>query len=170
MLFRSIHKIVFSRIISVKKQYIDKCNLFRKLEQKHPNAFVYCFYIPNNAFWIGATPEVFLKMSGENIFTMSLAGTCPEDNENWTKKEYDEQCYVTKYLNDVFNNFKLKNKHIVGPQSVKAGECLHLRTDFNMIANLSDIEKEKLIWSLHPTPAVCGYPKSEAKTDRKSVV
>ena len=47
-----------------------------------------------------------------------------------------------------------------GPYTARAGLVKHLRSDFYFKINVTDIGK--LIEKLHPTPAVCGIPKSDA--------
>ena len=64
-------------------------------------------------------------------------------------------------------DFKAKEfKFTLGsPYTVKAGSLAHIRTDIN--GTLHHASKhtslKKLINTLHPTPAVCGFPKKEAK-------
>ena len=49
-----------------------------------------------------------------------------------------------------------------GPYTARAGRLVHLRTDFTF--TLTDMHLlGDIIDSLHPTPAVCGIPKDEAR-------
>ena len=47
--------------------------------------------------------------------------------------------------------------------TIKAGGLLHLRTDLHGELN-NDISLSEVIRKLHPTAAVCGLPRQEAKT------
>ena len=56
----------------------------------------------------------------------------------------------------------VENVNISNVETVKAGNLLHLKT--NITAQLkANSNLNKLISTLHPTPAVCGYPKDIAK-------
>ena len=80
----------------------------------------------------------------------------------WSEKNQREQAFVSDYIRKTVKQFgsKITEK---GPYTARAGELVHLKTDFNFqlkdASNLGNILKE-----LHPTPAVCGLPKQEAYT------
>jgi isochorismate synthase len=155
----SLSKIVLSR----KEQYNATENpitLFKNALSLYKNAFVYLWYHPKVGCWLGATPEVLLQTRNNQFKTMSLAGTKMfEDKLQWENKEKEEQKIVTDYI---VNNLKdNKYKFTTGiPYTLKAGGLAHIRTDINGVLNSS---LKTLIDILHPTPAVCGFPKEEAK-------
>ena len=69
----------------------------------YKDAFVYGFFHPKVGFWIGATPETFIKVDGTTFKTMALAGTqkaYPDTNPQWTPKEINEQSFVTKAITE----------------------------------------------------------------------
>ncbi|MBN1116425.1 MAG: chorismate-binding protein [Bacteroidales bacterium] len=159
-------KVVLSRVKIIKGNFIDKLNkIYFKLCDSYPNAFVYIFNAGAH-LWIGATPEPLLKAENGYMQTVSLAGTrsYSEKNTNigaWNSKERLEQEYVTRYIAKVLSRFNLKNVELEGPYTKKAGNLIHLRTDFSF--NSAEL-KDKLgafLSELHPTPAVCGMPKQD---------
>lgn len=99
--------------------------------------------------------------------TVSLAGTRPYNEKNsnigaWNSKERLEQEYVTRYIAGVLAHFNVKDVDLQGPYTKKAGNLLHLRTDFTFRSE-EIIEKLGLFLNrLHPTPAVCGMPLHES--------
>ncbi|WP_395052297.1 chorismate-binding protein [Flavobacterium sp.] len=157
-------KVVLSRKESVELQNFDFENAFKKLVSYYNEALKYCFYHPKIGLWIGATPEQFLKIEEDKLKTVSLAGTqLSIDNQEviWSKKEIIEQKIVTDYL--VYNLSKFSDSvEFSEPYTIKAGTLSHIKTDIEAkISDKNDISK--IINLLHPTPAVCGFPKQEAK-------
>jgi isochorismate synthase len=79
----------------------------------------------------------------------------------WQQKEQDEQQFVTDFIVNELEN-KIDNLKISKPFTVKAGQLLHLKTDITgTLMKKSNLKQ--IIQKLHPTPAVCGFPKMEAK-------
>jgi len=160
-------KSVLSRIKLVKGNYFDHAlNIFDETCHRHPNAFVYLFKSDHH-FWLGASPEPLLRLQDGIASTVSLAGTRTHSMANmklgnWTMKEVLEQEYVTRYIHDILREFNIKDYRVTSPYVKKAGDLVHLRTDFSFrYAQVKDRIWE-LLDSLHPTPAVAGQPKDEA--------
>lgn len=153
-----IKKIVISRIKQVENQNFNLFKSFKNLVQSHPGALVYLWHNPGQETWMGATPELLLSKVGDEIKTVSLAGTKLPENE-WTQKEYDEQKFVTDYITHNFS--ELKEIEISGPENVQAGKFQHLKSYISGKAS-NELSMETLLKKFHPTPAVCGLPKQDA--------
>ncbi len=160
-------KAVLSRISTVSGNFIPVITrIFNEACERHPNAFVYMFKSDDH-FWLGASPEPLLRLSEGNISTVSLAGTrhYSEENmelNNWTMKEALEQEYVTRYIHDKLRDYKIRDYNITSPYVKKAGDLVHLRTDFSFNCNQIDGSIWEFLDAMHPTPAVAGQPKDEA--------
>lgn len=162
----SFQKVVLSRKEEKAIEIINVFEMYQRLLQIYPNAFVYVWYHPAIGLWFGATPETLIKIENNYFKTMSLAGTqLFKENENvvWKQKELQEQQFVTDYIVEKLKEFT-NNIQLSKTETVKAGSLLHLQTT---IAAELDISKKNslrsLINVLHPTPAVCGLPKKTAK-------
>ena len=155
----STSKIVISRIKEVKNEGVNLIKTFKQLHQKYPKAYLYLWYTAEDGLWIGASPELLLEEENLMIRTVSLAGTLPKD-EVWTSKEINEQQVVTDYIVNKIG----KNRTIVdGPHTIDAGFFNHLKS--YITAKVDDYQEvQSILQQLHPTPAVCGMPKEEAKT------
>lgn len=161
-----IKKVVLSR--KQKAAYnpnISPLKIFQKLLNEYPTAFVYCWYHPKVGLWLGATPETLMSINRGMIKTMSLAGTqkyLGTLDVAWGLKEQEEQQLVTdsiiKSLSPLTENLLIKPTH-----SYKAGNLLHLKTSIEGKIDLEKTSLLEIIEALHPTPAVCGLPKKEAK-------
>ena len=162
---KEFKKVVLSRIETVALPNFDLIATFQKLLERYPSTFVYCFYHPKVGTWLGATPEQLLKANDGSFETISLAGTQKDTGKNeitWNTKEQEEQQFVTDYIVSELGAMVSEMK-VSDPYSVKAGSIWHIKT--NISGRLSENSKvEKIIGLLHPTPAVCGLPKSSAKS------
>lgn len=157
-------KVVVSRKEIVRKSNFDVVSTYREMLSKYKNAFAYCWFHPSVGLWMGASPERFLNIENNEFKTISLAGTQVFENSTdviWKDKEKEEQQIVTDFIVDSIKDV-FKNICVNGPYTVKAGSLLHLKTDILAKVNSSDLIG-KLVLKLHPTPAVCGFPKELAK-------
>ncbi len=160
-------KTVLSRIKVVQGNYLEFARkIFDDTCRRHPNAFVYLFKSDHH-FWLGASPEPLLRLQDGIASTVSLAGTRTHSLTNmklgnWTMKEVLEQEYVTRYIHDILREFNVKDYRVTSPYVKKAGDLVHLRTDFSF--RYAQVKQRiwELLDSLHPTPAVAGQPKDEA--------
>lgn len=160
----TLQKVVISREELLKISKIDVLEIYKKLLISYKNAFVYVWFHPKVGLWFGATPETLLLASKKSFKTMSLAGTqVYKDNKTpiWKSKELEEQQLVTDFIEDQLKDIS-SNLIIDKTETVKAGNLLHLRTKVSGLLN-NNASLEKLIRALHPTPAVCGLPRTMAK-------
>ncbi len=129
---------------------------FLKFCDSYPSAFCYIFE-KNGEIWMGGFSEVLGKFNKKNnaFETMSLAGTLPLD-EDWSDKEIEEQKAVTDYIHSILKRFS-SHLNISSTKDMISGNIKHLKTDFS--AEISPESLDKIIAELHPTPAVCGFPK-----------
>jgi isochorismate synthase len=142
---------------------------FKAMQEAYPNAFVSLVSVPGVGTWMGASPEIMVSISQEQIFkTVALAGTQPAI-ENvadaiWRQKEIEEQGMVERYILNCFKKLRLRDYTEVGPRTVVAGNLMHLRTDFKVDMKEVDFPNlgTDMLLLLHPTSAVCGLPKEPA--------
>lgn len=138
--------------------------IFQKLLKSYPNAFCYLWFHPKVGTWCGATPETLVKVKENELSTMSLAATLPYAKgaePAWGEKEIDEQGMVSEYISERLS--MLTHELNIGkPEAVRAGNLWHLRSEIT--GKLTPGSLGKVVNALHPTPAVCGIPKEEAKS------
>lgn len=162
-----MQKVVVARAIKHKKpQHFDAVNFFLKVCQTYEWSFVSLVFIPKKGLWLGASPELLLSFRKGTFSTYSLAGTQAKikkkkNRANWSEKEKQEQQIVSDYIEKVVSAHPKVKLMLAGPETVEAGNIIHLRTTFT-IENIPHFYWTELVEALHPTPAVCGYPKHEA--------
>ena len=160
-------KVVLSRKEEVVLATSNILEIFKNLLDNYSNALVYCFYHPKVGLWLGATPETLLQVEANKFKTMALAGTQEYNGTldvQWNQKEKEEHDIVT---NSIYRALK-KNVNSITvskTKTIKAGNLLHLQTQISgtFFTKLEKINLELILKSLHPTPAICGFPKEAAK-------
>ncbi|WP_296316659.1 chorismate-binding protein [Winogradskyella sp. UBA3174] len=159
-----LEKVVLSRKVEKSTDVTSPLDTFKRLFNTYENAMVYCWYHPKVGLWLGATPELLFKVEGKRLTTISLAGTQPYQEHKdvvWTNKEIEEQQIVTDYITKQIEPCT-KQVTISKVETIRAGNLLHLKSRIISVIDDSTTLRA-VIEALHPTPAVCGFPKQEAK-------
>lgn len=137
------------------------------LGKRYPSAMVSVFSSPSTGTWLGATPEMLVRVDAQQHFhTVAVAGTQPfvpgTDIKQilWTQKEIEEQALVERYVISCFKKIRLREFEEHGPKTVVAGNVVHLKTEFevDMVATRYPQLGSVMLQLLHPTSAVCGMP------------
>jgi len=173
----SLKKVVLSRTKEIELPTgLSYVQLFERLNQKYPNAFVSLVYLPHlDQVWLGATPETLVSVDKEGIFrTVALAGTQSAFDGNgqlmspkkapWTQKEIEEQALVSRYIISCFKKIRVREYVEEGPKTIIAGNLMHLCSEYAVDTkeiNFPEIGTV-MLELLHPTSAVCGMPKQAA--------
>lgn len=157
-------KVVLSRKEEVLIENNNPISIFKRLLNTYKSSFIYCWYHPRIGLWIGATPETLIKIEGSQFSIMALAGT--QDYKGtldvvWQEKEIKEQKFVTDFIVESLQP-SVNSLKISDTETVKAGNLVHLKTMISARLK-SNSNLKSIISTIHPTPAVCGLPKEEAK-------
>ena len=157
---QGLSKAVFSR--TKKITYVSNPRqLFEKLCELYPYAFVYLISSEHFGTWIGASPEKLLQVKGNITSTISLAGTKKSgDLSEWGEKESLEQEYVTNFIKEKLKKVAVDEVVQFEKEELLAGPVKHLATRFEFKNN--EGEEMTIASSLHPTPAISGYPQDLA--------
>ena len=135
--------------------FVTACN-------NYPRMMISLCYTPTSGIWIGSTPEIIISGQQNDWRTVALAGTMPfmEQKSEWSQKNLKEQQIVSEYIQKVLKS-RASKISVNGPYTARAGNLIHLKTD--ILFTLKDTKHlGKLLEALHPTPAVCGFPKDSA--------
>ena len=145
-----------------------RMRLFARACRAYPENFVAMWTLPSGETWLTMTPEILLKRRGMKCEVMALAGTeaytetLAKDVEAWTEKNREEQWVVSDFVRCVLEK-EVKDVEASSVRPVKTGDLLHLCTDFTFDLKSLD-QQERIVKALHPTPAVCGFPREETMT------
>lgn len=136
---------------------------FQKVCRYRPGSFVSFWWTRQSGAWLIASPEPLLEKRKFNWGTVALAGTMPAcDGEpaDWSGKNKEEQAIVSRFIEEQLSATATEVRKS-DTFSLRTGNIQHLCTDFSF--SLPDASAaRKLFIRLHPTPAVCGLPRTEA--------
>lgn len=161
---KDFKKVVLSRQEHVLIAETNPIVIFKRLLSTYTSSFIYCWYHPKVGLWLGATPETLIKIEGSRFSIMALAGTqVYKGNLDvvWQDKEKQEQKFVTDFIVDSLQP-SIESLNVSETETVKAGNLVHLKTMVSARLKTDSTLKD-VICTIHPTPAVCGLPKEEAK-------
>lgn len=139
---------------------------YQRMLHKYSTAYVYWWYHPKKGMWMGATPELLLRKEHCKIYTVSLAGTVSAVGKTkseivWGAKEKAEQQIVTDFIVAILQN-NCQFVKTSGAYTHQAGNLFHLKTEIEAEIE-ADVHLKDIIYQLHPTPALCGFPKEKAR-------
>ncbi len=166
----------FSKVVPSRQRVINLNEtlqvgqVFNKLIETYPKAFVSLVYTSKSGLWVGATPELLLSTYGNTFKTVALAGTQLYDESTslsdiaWTQKEIEEQALVSRYIINCFKKIRLREFYEHGPKTVRAGNLIHLKTEFMVDMKETNFHElgSTMLKLLHPTSAICGMPLNES--------
>jgi len=138
--------------------------ILKRLKKNQANTCRYVWKRNSKDILFGASPEKLFSFTKPNLILESLAGTI-STNSNFnnlleSSKDLKEHNYVTQYLIRCLEILEIKNFKKSDIKVNSFGDISHLQTlIFSKVENICPFE---LLENLHPSPAVCGYPKNEA--------
>ncbi|MFP4079963.1 MAG: isochorismate synthase MenF, partial [Ectothiorhodospira sp.] len=148
---------------------------FTTLQRLHAgSAGSFCFALERDGrFFMGCSPERLFSRMDRHVCTESLAGTVrrgetPEEDHRLERLLLDdpklihEHELVTRYVHDQIAPWVTRSETPDHPGVVKLDRIQHRYLP--LCATLkSGVVDEQLLRTLHPTPAVCGFPRREAR-------
>lgn len=155
-------------ILAKKRTYtfskkVDAFSVLEKTKKTYKTDGLYCFIQDRNNGVVGVSPEILFSRDGNTITVDCTGGTAPVGKEEALEQEKikQEHSIITDF---VFDSLKphcitIKKSNI---KIVNKGPVCHLNQKVH--AELKHtITDDDLIQLLHPTPAVCGFPQTQAK-------
>ncbi len=160
-----LEKIVLANRIKIKlKNKLDLVEILKRLKNNQPNTCRYVWKRNNKDILFGASPEKLFSFTKPNLTLEALAGTI-STNADFKKllksnKDLKEHNYVIEYLIKCLEVSEITNFKKSDIKVTSFGDIAHLQTlIFSKVENICPFE---LLKNLHPSPAVCGYPKNAA--------
>lgn len=137
-----------------------------------PDTYLFCVQLDHHLAFLGASPEQLYERNSKSIYSEALAGTRPrgktpeEDevlaNELVTSdKERREQAIVLDMMMAKLEPFCKKIASENNHRIRRLSNVQHLLTPVRGVLK-EGVTDSVLLEALHPTPAVCGYPREEA--------
>lgn len=174
-----VEKVVLARTSFEPLRRHTPYEMFLQACRDYPRMFVALVSTSVSGTWLMASPELLLEneqQSSHRWHTMALAGTMRLEGEQlqfdnprqdgvqdirWSQKNIQEQRLVATYVRQCLQRLDAEVEE-TGPFTKRAADLVHLCSDFHAVTNGTKAVGE-IVASLHPTPAVCGLPKWEAR-------
>ena len=143
--------------------YSDSLNPFDLLKSlpKDPNVCLFAYAVSKEKAFIGATPEILYTRSKRSITSHAVARTVSiEDPDEKLFENFSEfgivYDFIKEGLETIASNIKVSPVHVKTLNRVK-----HLVAEFSGEIN-SEIDDRAITATLHPTPALAGFPRDRA--------
>lgn len=173
-----LRKVVLARALCLRGAAVpDVPTLVRRLAARDPWSHLFAVALPERGAGartlVGASPELLVRRCGREVYSQPLAGSAPrhpdpvEDGRRaaallTSGKDRDEHAHVVAAIVEALTPLCDRVEAPPGPELMRTGAMWHLATRIR--ARLADptIRSLQVARALHPTPAVCGSPRTEA--------
>ncbi|RQW61484.1 isochorismate synthase [Vibrio viridaestus] len=169
-----LSKVVLSRAIEVgTDEDIDQLRLLKNMLAINSTGYTFAASLENGNKMMGASPELLVARKGSNVISNPLAGSLPSSDDVAVNSVRSEQLlnsgkdlyehgFVVEEVERVLNKYCHSLYTPMVPSVIKTKTMLHLSTVLEGQMNNPEISVLQLASELHPTPAVCGYPRQTA--------
>lgn len=169
---QKFQKTVLAReVVATFKQPLELMQTLARLQTNFPTAFIFAVAHRNKCF-LGATPERLVELRSNRVLTTALAGSAPrssQPNEDerigaellHSPKNRGEHEIVVRMLSEKLAPMCDRLTVPSAPQLLKLANVQHLFTPIQGQLR-GEAGLLELVASLHPTPALGGYPRKEA--------
>jgi isochorismate synthase len=171
-------KVVLARsLILDAERDLDAKQLLWRLRAVDPDCYTFAtlpFGGPPGAILVGASPELLVSRHGRDVRATPLAGSAQRfgdasrdrasgDKLFRSEKEREEHRVVVEDVAHVLGAFCDELDHPHEPELLGTANVWHLATPFRGRLHDPGVSVLELVAALHPTPAVCGTPREEAR-------
>jgi menaquinone-specific isochorismate synthase len=165
----SARKVVLAREVIVETdQPLRRADVLRALRRAYPS----CMLFGVDGF-IGASPELLVARSGDLVRSHPMAGTAPRSADPSTDarlaanllasaKDQVEHRYTIDMVHDTLLPWCSYLDEEAEPSIVTMANVQHLATMVEGRLSSPPASVIELMTALHPTPAVCGFPRAAA--------
>lgn len=173
-----LQKVVLSRSLSV-EACLDQAALLRTLASRNPLGYTYAIPLPvaadgSRRSLVGASPELLLARRGNRVISNPLAGSIPHSSDPVedqrraeallrSPKDLHEHALVVEAVAEALRPYCSDLSVPTSPSLVSTPTMWHLSTEVSGTLDDPSVHSLTLALALHPTPAVCGYPREAAR-------
>lgn len=180
---KELDKVVLSRTLEIENTTsFNVRDLVTRLESKNRDGYTFAIDLKDDIInsnsglqtLIGASPELLISKRGNVITANPLAGSeprsnDPEEDQNRAKrlkqseKDLREHALVIEAVEKALKPFCSKLDVPKEPELIHTATMWHLSTSIQGELLNPSTSSLELALAMHPTPAVCGFPKEKAK-------
>lgn len=172
-----LSKVVLSRSVNVKTNTeIKLSQLLKNLLAQNQSGYSFCVGLDKDNMGdklIGVSPELLVSRKGSQVISNPLAGSRKRSddvmiNQNLTEellssgKDLHEHILVVEEIEKVLSKYCHNLYSPLMPSVIETQTMLHLSTELTGMLIDPQVSVLQLASELHPTPAVCGFPRLSA--------
>lgn len=160
----NVEKVVLARRSSFESSH-HPYSWIKKLLKSSQNSTVFAFERKSSSLFLGASPEMLYEREGNKIKTESIAGTRKktDSSSDFLKscKDKKEVSFVKDFLKEKLSSLCKTYSFDDLDSLIETSHLKHLYNRFEgtLKEGISDFD---LLSSLHPTPAIGGFPQKQA--------
>ena len=181
----AMDKVVLGRCATVEVSHASEVwrpeDVLARLRASNPDAYVFRLDLDGGmgglfdepGILLGASPELVLSCTDSRIWTFPLAGTIARGSDPTSDtraarallssgKDLAEHAHVSRAVVEALGRHVDDIEMPSGPQLVATPVVWHLGTPIEGVLREGRSPLE-LLYDLHPTPAVCGWPSTPAR-------
>lgn len=152
-------------------QTIDAAHAMGLMKTLSADAFHFCIQPEKDVAFMGASPELLYRRTGNEIFTEAIAGTRPRGEDEAadeklandlldSAKEVREHDFVCQWIEEALMHLCRSYETDDRVRVLKSSQVQHLYKRYR--GKLKARDDAKIISMLHPTPAVAGTPREKS--------
>jgi isochorismate synthase len=171
----ALRKVVLARSLIVDAgRELDPKQLLWRLRAVDPECFAFAVPVGVGRTLVGATPELLVAKRGRDVAAEPLAGSSPRfgdpgqdrasaDRLFGSAKDRDEHAVVVEAVAEALGSVCEDLRYPKEPELLRTANVWHLATPFRGRLDPAVTSVLELVRALHPTPAVCGSPRGDAR-------
>jgi isochorismate synthase len=169
----AVRKVVLARPLDITLAEVpDSASVLQALRRSNPLAHTYLIQFADDRFLLGAAPELIGRLEAGRFRTMAVAGSTPRgadpEADEWlgrqlldSRKNLVEHQIVVEDIAEHLASVGVRIAGLPEAELLRLPRIQHLRTELEAAVEPGTHILE-LVRALHPTAAVCGYPRSGA--------
>lgn len=169
-----VDKVVLARALDFRPGCrLDPVELALALWSGNRRSHVFFFQPGKGTALVGASPEILAEVRGCTIRATAVAGSAPSPVSAAERRRFAvrllesakdraEHDFVARHIEGALTDLGCRVRRDVSPAILDLGAIQHLETEITAEVPPS-VTALELLAALHPTPAVCGYPRDAAR-------
>ena len=162
---------------------VDTFTLVSRLQSRDPDAYQFVLRHPNGETFLGSTPERLFLNQGGRAVSEAVAGTRARGADDGEDAALAYDMLLSPKEHEEFAIVREEVRRALGEVAAGGDEGVDVELEKGILRNVAvqhlysrlsaplanGKNEADLVSALHPTPAVCGYPRPEALRTLRAV-
>ena len=168
----TLQKVVLARTdVITRPEDFDEAEVFARLSSDRSSVAFQVHGSESQGDFLGASPEVLVRVNGARLVSTPFAGSVPRGGVSRTRARNElirsakvgtEHGLVIDDIVGRLRGVAMADVDVVGPELRSTERVWHLASAITTTVDRAHIDSLAAVELLHPTPAVCGVPRTAA--------